>query len=298
VLSGAGLATIAIAPSWPVALAGSVLLGAASGGMDTGFNAAAALRDDRRLMGLLHAGYGAGAAVGPIVVGSSLAFGGGWRPAYVGFAVVSLLLVIPMAGRDMGEAPDQHPMGTPRGMLLPCLAFFVYVALEITVGQWAFVYLTEHRGLSEFAASMFVGGYWISFSVGRLWLGVRSHSFSTRALLAASFAGAALGTLLLAFGGRAAPAGLAIAGLALSVVFPLLMSLTPAWVGPARATAAVGWQTAAASVGAAAGPAAAGVLLDAQGVASYGPITIALTVAVGAVVAPLAARPSEKFSLG
>jgi len=45
--------------------------------MDTGFNAAAALRQDGRLMGLLHAGYGLGTATGPIVVGTSLASGGG-----------------------------------------------------------------------------------------------------------------------------------------------------------------------------------------------------------------------------
>ena len=64
-------------------------------------------------MGLLHAGYGVGAAIGPVVVGASLASGAGWRPAYIVFAAASLLLVLPLAGRSLGEAPPQQPMGSP-----------------------------------------------------------------------------------------------------------------------------------------------------------------------------------------
>ena len=111
--SAVGLLMIAVAPTWPVVLFGSLLSGAGAGGMDTGFNAAVALREDGRLMGLLHAGYGVGAAIGPVVVGASLVTGAGWRPAYVVFAAASLLLVLPLAGRSLGEAPPQQPMGSP-----------------------------------------------------------------------------------------------------------------------------------------------------------------------------------------
>lgn len=121
--SASGLLIIATAPAWPVVLLGSLLSGAGAGGMDSGFNAAVALREDRRLMGLLHAGYGFGAAIGPVIVGASLATGGGWRPGYVVFAAASLLLAIPLAGRSMGDVPPQEAMGSPRGLLLPCLAF-------------------------------------------------------------------------------------------------------------------------------------------------------------------------------
>ena len=83
--------------------------------MDTGFNAAVALREDGRLMGLLHAGYGVGAAIGPVVVGASLGSGAGWRPAYVVFAATSLLLVLPLAGRSLGEAPPAAADGLTPG---------------------------------------------------------------------------------------------------------------------------------------------------------------------------------------
>jgi fucose permease len=285
--SASGLFLVAVAPTWPVVLAGSALCGLGAGGMDTGFNAAVALRQDGRLMGLLHAGYGLGAAIGPIVMGASLAIGDGWRPAYGVFALASLLLVIPLAGKSLGEAPPQETMGSPRGMLLPCLAFFAYVSLEVTIGQWAFTSLTQHRGLGEFSASMFVGIYWIALTAGRLWLGLSGYRVSVPRLLGVAVAGAAVAAAILWLGGPVAPAGLVVAGLALSVVFPLLMLLTPARVGAARAAAAVGWQTAASSVGAAGGPAIAGIVLDRVGIEAYGPVALAMAGALAAAVVAL-----------
>ena len=285
--SAVGLAVIAVAPSWPVLLAGSVLMGAGAGGMDTGFNAAVALRGDGRLMGLLHAGYGVGASIGPVVVGASLVSGAGWRPAYAVFAAASLLLVAPLLRGDLGEATvDQEPLGSPRGVLLPCLAFFVYVGLEVTVGQWAFTALTDD-GMGELAASIWVGVYWVGLTAGRLWLGLAGHHRPADVLLAAGVLGAVAGALLLWLGGPVAALGLPVTGLALSVVFPLLMLLTPAHVGLERAAAAIGWQTAAASVGVAAGPAAVGVVLDRVGIGAFGPSALALSIALGVVLAAL-----------
>jgi fucose permease len=285
--SAVGLATIAVGPMWWTVLAGSFLVGMGAGGMDTGFNAAVALRADGRLMGLLHAGYGVGAAIGPLVVGASLAAGGGWRPAYAVFGAASFLLVLPTAGRSMGEAPPQSPMGSPRGMFLPCLAFAVYAGLEVTIGQWAFTSLTRHRGFGDLAASTFVSLYWVALTAGRLWLGLSGHHITAPRLLRWSVGGSVLAAAVLWGGGPMAPLGLVLAGLALSVVFPLLMLLTPERVGAERAAAAVGWQTAAASIGAAGGPALAGVVLDARGTATYGPIAFVMALALVAGVVAL-----------
>lgn len=282
--SAAGLLLVAVAPSWPTVLAGGLLSGAGAGGMDTGFNAAVAIRADGRLMGLLHAGYGVGAAVGPLVAGASLAAGGGWRPGYVVFAAASLLLVVPLSRRGLGPAPTQERLGSPRGVVLACVAFAVYVSLEVTIGQWAFTALTEDRGLGPLTASIWVSAYWVALTAGRLWLGLAGHRVPVHRLLRLAVAGALAAAVVLWTGGAAAPAGLLVAGLSLSVVFPLLMLLTPERVGAERAAAAVGWQTASAGVGAAAGPAAAGIVLDGAGIETYGPIVLALAAALGAVI--------------
>ena len=78
-----------------------------------------------------------------------------------------------------------------------------------------------------------------------------------------------------------------VAGLSLSVVFPLLMLLTPARVGAERAAAAVGWQTAASSLGAAGGPAVAGIVLDRVGIEAYGVIALVMVTALVAAVLAL-----------
>ena len=293
VASAAGLLIIAVAPGWALVLTGAAFAGAGAGGMDTGFNAAVALRNDRRLMGMLHAGYGAGAAMGPVIVGASLALHGGWRPAYGVFAASSLLLVAPVTGRGLGDAPPQARLGSPRGVVLPCVTFFLYVALEVTIGQWTFTFLTDRHGVGDFGASAWVAVYWVGLTLGRLWLGVRGHAHSSGGLLAASVVGAVLAALLFWLGGPAAPLGLALAGVSLSTVFPLLMLLTPDRVGSERAAAAVGWQTAAASLGAAGGPAAAGLVLDARGVGTYGPVTLVMALALAASTA-LLRRPPDR----
>jgi len=241
-------------------------------------------------MGFLHAGYGVGAALGPLVVGASLAAGGGWRPAYAVFAMASLLLVVPLAGRDLGDAPPQQHMGSPRGLLLACLTFVVYVALEVTVGQWAFTFLTEERGLRDFVASTWVALYWVALTAGRLWLGVRGHRVAVTHLLRAAVAGAIIGAVVLWIAGPVAPAGLLVVGLSLSVVFPLLMLLTPERVGPERASAAVGWQTASSSLGSAAGPLLAGVVLDEAGIGAYGPTAVVMSLVLAGTVALLMPR--------
>jgi fucose permease len=284
-----GLAVVAVAPAWPVVLLGSLLLGLGSGGMDTGFNAAVALRNDGRLMGVLHAGYGMGAAAGPVIVGGSLAAGGGWRVAYGVLAALTVVVLLTLAGRTLGEPPpDAHaPVGSPRGVVLPCVTFFLYVAFEVTTGVWAYTYLTEHRHLPDLVASVWVAAYWVGLTAGRLWLGWRGHRHDVTRLLTACMVGAIAAATFVWVGGPLAPLGLLVAGLSLSIVFPLLMLVTPARVGPERAAAAVGWQAAAGSVGSAAGPALAGIVLDRAGIDAYGPLLLAMAALLAGAVTVL-----------
>jgi MFS family permease len=73
------------------------------------------------------------------------------------------------------------------------------------------------------------------------------------------------------------------------------MLLTPERVGRERAAAAVGWQAAASATGAAAGPAAAGLILTTRGPEAYGPVSFALVVLFGSSLAVLR-RPLRRRS--
>jgi fucose permease len=145
--------------------------------------------------------------------------------------------------------------------------------------------------MATFWASAWVALYWVALTAGRLWLGVVGHRRSDGRVLGGACVGAIAGSALLWGGGPVAPAGLVVAGLALSVVFPLLMLRTPQRVGAERAAAAVGWQAAAAAVGSAGGPAAAGLVLEHAGIGAYGPTCLAVAALLALVLVALELTP-------
>jgi fucose permease len=102
------------------------------------------------------------------------------------------------------------------------------------------------------------------FTLARVAAGVVVSRFGSVPLSRASAAGVAAGVLLFAFAPSGAPlagaAGLWLVGFALGPLFPGLMAETPRRLGSGAATHAVGFQVAAAVVGAAAAPALAGAL--------------------------------------
>jgi fucose permease len=75
-------------------------------------------------------------------------------------------------------------------------------------------------------------------------------------------------------GPGAGGAGLALLGLALAPIFPLLISATPDRVGSAHATHAIGFQVAAFYVGTAVLPGAAGLLAGRLGLDVLGPFLL------------------------
>jgi MFS family permease len=73
---------------------------------------------------------------------------------------------------------------------------------------------------------------------------------------------------------------LVIVGAGLAPVFPALIGLTPDRFGHARARHVIGWQMAAAGAGGLAIAALTGVILGQAGLAKFGPILVALLLAV------------------
>lgn len=282
-----GLGLLAVAPWWALTLLAAWLWGVGGGALDAGLNADVALRADGRTMGLLHAGYGLGAAGGPLLIASFITAGAGWRPAYALLAAACLAGVA--AGRRLES--QTHPStqapspATPkRGAIIGAAAFFVYVCVELGAGHWAFSALTGADGMGAGTASRWVASYWGAMTVGRLWLGLAGHHLAPRRVLAASSAGALMGTALLT---ADVAAGLPVLGASLASIFPTLVLVTPSRVGGERTARVIGWQMAAAGAGGAAGPAAVGLVLERVGVDAYGPALLVLAVLLAVVIATL-----------
>ncbi|XTZ17915.1 MFS transporter [Micromonospora echinospora] len=293
-LASLALTGYALAPGLAVVVCCALVLGLGSGAVDSGLNAYAAGAFGPRHMNWLHAFFGLGVALGPLIMTGAIGAGVSWRWGYGLVAAGQLALAVAFAltvraWRDRGAVPGRP---TPAASVpvrqtlrlpavwLGALGFGVYAAIEIGAGLWAFLLLTEGRGLGAAAAGICVSGYWVSLFVGRVVQGVIAERFGSGRVLWGSLVGLAGGAVLVALPGPAwlAVAGLAVIGFAAAPVFPLLTLTTADRVGGAHADRAIGVQIAVAGLCGALGPTAIGVLLGRTSVEALGPALVVLAV--------------------
>ena len=113
-LVAVGLAAYAAAPVFAAALCGSMLVGLGSGAIDSGLNVYAAEHFGARHMNWLHASFGLGATLGPLVMTVVLGAGLGWRWGYGLTAVVQALLAIAFTVTAKAwDAPADGPEPEP-----------------------------------------------------------------------------------------------------------------------------------------------------------------------------------------
>jgi fucose permease len=295
----------AIAPAWPVVVAAALVAGLGAGAVDAGINAYAAARFPPRLVSWLHACYGVGAMLGPLVMTAALGAGVTWRGGYGAIGLVLAVMTVaffltrdrwlmgvPPSGRHDGQAlPDAArgvgasrpgPVATLRRppVWMNLALFFVYTGLEATAGQWTYSLYTEARGVPPGVAGLWAATFWGSLTVGRVVAGALADRVHVDVLLRLATACAPLGALMVwsRWSTDVSLAGLAVLGFALAPIYPLLVSLTPARIGAAGAPHAIGFQVAAASLGVAALPGVAGILARAHGLEILGPFLVAAAV--------------------
>ncbi len=276
-----GMLGFTLLPTWWAIIAATLLIGFASGMLDAGMNTWFAMRFSPRLMSWLHAAFGLGATVGPIVLASLLVGGFSWRWGYALMAVLQLAVVgVVLVTRSLWQippsvvAPDDGSLEpkakiTPwQTLALPAVwlgiaVFFFYTGVELTASNWAFSIFTEERGISVAAAGFWTSAFWATFTAGRIFFGfvtVKSLASFLRLVMFGAFVGAIF------FAWAPVPLvgflGLAFMGFCLAPVFPMLVSETPQRLGPDVAQHAIGFQVGAASFGIAVLPSLAGVIAE------------------------------------
>jgi fucose permease len=287
-----GATTFALAPVWSLVFVGGALLGASGGAADLTLNHELAQHHGVRALGFLHAAWGLGAAIGPVLVTSIVAGGRTWRLALLPIVVVQLALLVAyvVVREDWHAVPrrvDQPADSEPFDVVALGLAialFAVYVGVEAGTGAWGFTLLTEARHVGDRAAGAWMASYWLALTAGRLVLGFVGDRWPPDAVLrAATLMAIASAVWLWAdpFGGGAL--ALAPLGLALAPVFPVLIAVTPERLGAHRAARAIGLQIAASSVGGVGIPAAMGVGAQAIGTWALAPMILVSALALGAL---------------
>jgi fucose permease len=281
----------ALAQTWTILVAAAVLAGAAGGLVDVGVNARIAVAGGARSMGILHAGFGVGATLGPLLMASLIASGGSWR---AGFLVLGAVQSVAAAGflatrSGWGEGTSRIGRGARPALedgpllVLSLAVFALYTGLEVGAAQWSFTLFTEGRSISPGVAGLAVAGFWAGITGSRIVLGVLGDRLPPGRALAigSTTAAVAMGVMWWSPAPWTGPAALMAAGLALGPVFPLLMLATPVRVGVAFTPWAVGYQIAAASAGAAVVPGGIGLAVGWAGLEAITPVL--LVVAVGLI---------------
>ncbi len=284
-------------PSFAAFLAAGVVGGFATGLLESVLNAhLAALPNATNRLNRLHAFFGVGALLGPVlatwIVGRT-----SWPMVWLMLGIVAVplavgfLLVYPTEHRDAESAPSSAGTGAFRraGVLLGAVLLAVYVGLEFSMGNWSFSYLVEARGHAEVIAGYAVSGYWLGLTVGRFVLSPITTRLGLGAvgLMNVSLIGVTLAAGLVLL--TPIP-GLALLGFFLGPIFPTTMAVTPQLVEPRLVPSAIGVLNAGSVVGGSAMPWLAGVIGQGAGVWTLLPYALALALLQLAVWWPMARR--------
>ena len=284
-LSAAAFTGYAIAPSWSVIILMGGLSGFGSGVIDAGLNTYLAAEYDEGQMQWLHASFGLGATLSPLIMTASLALFATWRPAYIFLGIlmaimaISFYITLPAWKRPKKPSTDvSDSEDTERGIMdyntslwetllrivtwVSILMFLLYTGAEFTLGNWTYTLFTEGRGVSPQLAGLWAGGFWATFTIGRVVAGLYAHRIRLDVMMYGALVLALVGAILFWWNPVAlvGVGGVLIVGFAMAPIFPGLVSSTSERVGQRHAGNTIGIQISAAGLGGALLPALAGIL--------------------------------------
>ena len=321
ILAGLYLAT---RPPFAAFVAVPLVTGYATGVLESVLNVyLAALPDATTLLNRLHAFFGVGALLGPLLAAWIVSVAS-WRTVSLVLAVACVPLVAgflaaypgrPAAGT--AETPETvAPSGTAPGssgsllgaalrdpgVLLGAAMLAVYVGTELGVGSWGFGYLVQARGMPRPLAGYAISGYWLGLTAGRFLISPAAGRIGATevSMMYACLAGV-IGTAALAWLSPAAvlaSAALVLLGFFLGPVFPTTMAIAPRLTSARLAATAIGVMNAGSMVGGAALPWLAGAIGQSRGTWTLLPFTVTLALLQLAVWRSLAGRIRAPRAVG
>jgi fucose permease len=284
-LSAAALIGYTIAPSWTVIIIMGAVGGFGSGVTDAGLNTYLAAEYNEGQMQWLHASFGFGATLSPLIMTVSLALFASWRPAYIFIGTLMVImsicffLTLPAWKRPKPLSTEESESEeAQRGLMdyhtplwetllrvitwISILMFLLYTGAEFTLGNWTYTLFTEGRGISPQLAGLWAAGFWATFTIGRVIAGVYAHRIRLNTMMVGALVLALVGAIWFWWNPIAlvGATGVLIVGFAMAPIFPGLVSSTSQRVGQRHAGNTIGIQIGAAGLGGAILPALAGIL--------------------------------------
>jgi len=275
-----------LVPVWWLLPLLAVIAGLGAGAIDAGLNTYVEKNFNEGLMQWLHASFGVGVTLGPIIMSFAIKYFDSWRTGYIIVGSAQILLAVTFAltlslwkdpkikneaeieeNKSKNNKTKQKEiklLDTLKNLpaLLSVILFFIYTGIEMAVGHWTYTLFTESRGISTALAGFWVSTYWGSFTVGRILAGFLAYKFLSRKIAKFAAVLGLIGSILIAvnLSQWLSLIGLAVTGIAIAPIFPALISSTSYRVGKEHTANTIGMQISAAGLGGALIPGLAGVL--------------------------------------
>ncbi|KAF8544546.1 major facilitator superfamily domain-containing protein [Trichophaea hybrida] len=140
------------------------------------------VNDAHRWLGVLHALYGAGALVSPLIVTNIASRTPYWNYFYfilLGIAAVNVGIIAWVFRKGMGRGAtgaketankDFKRSVTNKTVLIMSAFFFLYVGAEVTAGGWVVEFLIRVRGGKAGQVGYVASGFWGGLTLGRILL--------------------------------------------------------------------------------------------------------------------------------
>ena len=176
-------------PPFPVLVVFYILAGYGNGLEDSAWNAYLGnMHSANEVLGVLHAFYGLGGVLSPLIATAMITKGHlDWYTFYyimIGISVIELVVTVTAFWEVNGKKfRDDHPRANDekggrtkealrnRVVWICAIFLFIYVGIEVALGGWVVVFVTNVRHASPFAAGMSETGFWLGIMMGRLILG-------------------------------------------------------------------------------------------------------------------------------
>ena len=288
-----GMLGFAMMPPFPILLPALFGIGFGVAILDAGLNAyIAGLPRGASLLNYLHAFYGVGALLGPLLATAMITSVLGWNATYYALSIgvaVALVGFVLRFERRLAPGAAHHADGGGGGLLrttlrlplvwLSAAFLLVYVGVEVSLGAWSYTLLTVGRHIPALSAGWMVSGYWLGLTLGRFVLARVVERVGPRRIIQWLMGGVivGIGLVWVAPGSALAAAGLWLVGFSLGPIFPSVIVVISSVTSERLRQSAIGFAASMGSMGGAFFPWVAANLAQRLGLWSLLPYAAILT---------------------
>lgn len=240
-----GLLIMSFSPNIVVMMLGAVVLGYGAGVIDTALNNFVSLHYKAQHMNWLHAFWGVGVTISPLILSYFLSDEtGSWRNGYRVIAMLQLSVAIVIAfslkrWRQIKEDNESEEVSNEnkkslieilkiKGVFTSLLSQGLYCSMEFLIGTWGASYLVHIHTLQPEEAAKWISLYFCGITVGRIISGFISMKASDNTMIRLGVATSFVGIILLALPiGKISLLGLLLIGVGFGPIFPSVLHSVP-----------------------------------------------------------------------